>query len=374
MLSKVDRMQAQQADNQYLFEDRLQSTTDWLAELFSQGEAAEQQLRTIFDPGIIHRCTQNAMKDLHHFLIEKHVEETLAQKPSLEAQHARFAKHVEATVVETGCIKIAEMKEELTQVVTDKTDEAITLLNQVTKAQTDATTDLITNLATKINSNLHSCLRTQITTKEKSAAQLGEFKLLTDVSKGYSTHAKWWLSGGNLCSHEVEQMVQEKDGSFSTKPVKTQEACALIGNPVFSVNFLASIGNCSHIHTELLNLHVCAQKHISHATNTKIDDCLKADLDKLPSQPTLSEFACWWDMLCNRLPAYGLYLCPLDAWNISRYEEIGFLLPGLSLCWCIDMSRDLSTVLVDLMTKSSKMGSLFIRSKGSGGRCYTIFW
>jgi hypothetical protein len=70
--------------------------------------------------------------------------------------------------------------------------------------------------------------------------------------------------------------------------------------------------------------------------------------------------------MCGRLPNYGILLCPLDAWEISKYGDVGFLLPGMGIRWTWENSRHLFTVLADLLPQDSSMTALFIRSGNSG--------
>ena len=309
-------------------------------------------------------AVEEAVGDIHGDAITKAVKTTLLNNESLDAQ-AKFYGNQHARAFMTSFQQQFDIKAK----------ESERRLNELVKEKCDLGASIISQTALTVTSNLHGCLNTQLYAKGASVAQLGELESLMKIAATLPLDAKVWLSGNDLSERDVPQIVPGADGSVSTHSVPTKEASVLIGVPHLSSLFQTSLRCDPPTTLEILRLHSltsCALSSTSDSTkrrglsSVKIEECLAANLDKLPQAPTFSEFVEWWDKMCGRLPNYGILLCPLDAWEISKYGDVGFLLPGMGIRWTWENSRHLFTVLADLLPQDSSMTALFIRSGNSG--------
>jgi hypothetical protein len=305
-------------------------------------------------------AVDKAVGEIHEDAIAKVVENTLLNNPSLDAQAKHYGNEFMTSFQQQFDVKATETERRLNELVKEKCDLGASIISQT---------------ALTVTSNLHGCLNTQLCAKGASVAQLGELESLMKISATLPLETKVWLSGNDFSERDVPQLVPGADGSVSTHSVPTKEASVLIGVPHLSSHFQTSLRCDPPTTLEILRLHSLASSALSSTSDStkrrglssvKIEECLAANLDKLPHAPTFSEFVEWWDKMCGRLPNYGILLCPLDAWEISKYGDVGFLLPGMGIRWTWENSRHLFTVLADLLPQDSSMTALFIRSGNSG--------
>ena len=354
---------------------RMEQFCDKIDKLDAAGFLDPSGLETKINRCVDDRLTQQtlqpavdaAVNNLHSNSVATAVHSVLHNDQDLHTKAVAYGKEK----AKNFTTKVKEIVKEELETVTNEADKLL-------QEKQDELSDLLTKQAATIIGNLHGCLNTQLTRHGKSAAaMIGELHYLQTEADSMSNGAKVWLGAGELHAKDVPQEVTGPDGTVTVKPIKTKLACVLIGASVLPPPFLKSLRGGEQTRLLIMKQHAFSNQAYSSSkgdygntrsamSSVRLDKCLEANLDKLADSPTCSEFVSWWDNLQKRTMAYGIHLCPLDAWDIETYGDVGFLIPGMGISTSKDISSCLGILLEDLLPSSSSMQALFIRSNGSG--------